>query len=128
MQSQIGSSWFKLKAEIHIDHELITVIYQLNADGFITHSCCAGHDGDDGYITFYGEYSDADIHEILRPYSLKVKSIEIIDEERMKQHDDLWEEHREFFGPDAIAHITNTMIHFEGIGQSRVKKRARAKQ
>jgi len=41
--------------EIEIDSEIKDAIAQLNKDGYVTLECCAGHQGNRGYIVFLDE-------------------------------------------------------------------------
>ncbi|MBA7689690.1 hypothetical protein ES703_98198 [subsurface metagenome] len=121
-----------MKAEVSLDPELQGMILRLNAHGFITEACCAGHDGFNGYIAFYGEYTEADIAEILRPYYMKITSYVLMDQEFFKRADmlrrDIMSEAGFPYESPEGESLSVTNVGFEGIGQSKRRKRSKGKQ
>ena len=104
------------------------MIMKLNAQGYITKGSCAGHDGRDGYIAFYGTYTQADMAELLKPYYLKITDYKLHDDEYYAQV----ERHCRgtisgYVSPD-IEDLPTTVIQFEAIGQSKRRKRTQGKQ
>ncbi|MBA7577590.1 hypothetical protein ES708_19443 [subsurface metagenome] len=111
-----------------IDPELQDMIMKLNTQGYITHASCAGHDGRDGYIAFYGTYTQEEIAKLLAPYYLKITNYELDDDKYWEQEEALSKQHfPDYVSPD-IEHLPMTIIEFEGIGQSKRRKRTQGKQ
>ena len=118
------------------DPELESMIFRLNAKGFITHNCCAGHGGGKGYMVFFGSYTRPEIEELLRPYYLKITKYTSSDERRV-QMEDRFKKGEEFMrvkypdyvdGGRIMLQLPMTIVGFQGIGQSKRKKRPEGKQ
>ncbi len=125
---EVWMSWLKGEQEKYIDPELLTLIQKLNANGFITHSCCAGHDGHPGMIAFYGLYTKADIEELLAPYYLKIIDYSLQDDECYKREEAATRARfPEYVSPNN-KYLPITLVEFEAVGQSKRRKRRKGKQ
>ena len=124
---EVWMSWLKGEQEKYIDPELLTLIQKLNANGFITHSCCAGHDGHPGMIAFYGLYTKADIEELLAPYYLKIIDYSLWDDEFYKR-----EEATRARSPEYVSlnnkYLPHTVVIFQGVGRNKKRKHLPGRQ
>ena len=115
------------------DSEFESMIYRLNARGFITHNCCAGHDGGRGYIVFFGSYTQPEIEELLSPYylkSIKYTSSEerhALMEERFKFGEAFMREKYPDYvdGGRVMLKLPMTVVSFQGVGQAKRKKKTK---
>ena len=111
-----------------IDPELQDMVMKLNTRGYITQWSCAGHDGDAGYIVFYGLYTRADIDELLDPYYLKIIDYTLLDDAYYKKREEATRARfPEYVSPD-IEYLPHTVVTFQGVGQSKKRKHLHGRQ
>lgn len=59
--SKTGKNW---EQGAHIDPEIKELVYELNDSGYKTVGSCSGHGGENGFVTFTPDLSEADEEDI----------------------------------------------------------------